>query len=475
MTHTISDDLFDDDDVLVFEDDEEFVFKDDGEDTFLFHESIQKSWNIMIVDDEIEVHQVTKLALQRFMFDKKPLNFISAYSGEEAKHLIKENPNTAIILLDVVMETNDAGLMVAKYIRDELKNELVRIILRTGQPGEAPEESVILDYDINDYKTKTELTQKKLFSTIMSGLRSYRDLINLDASQKELKALYVDLEERTTELRLLNQQLRQEIAERKQTQLELQKAKEVAEAANRAKSEFLATMSHELRTPLHAILGKSELLLEGSYGPLNSKQESSLRTVEQSGYHLLSLINDILDLAKIEAGKLELDIWYVPIKSVCLIALQFIQEMAQAKEIEVLFTLDQNVTMLPADERRLKQILINLLNNAVKFTPNQGRIGLEVVGDPAQKMIHFTVWDTGIGISSKDMERLFKPFVQLDSNLSRHYQGTGLGLSLVHRLTEMHGGRVLVESQKGQGSRFTISLPMKSEEDETLMIDNLIF
>lgn len=467
MSHTMSD-LFDDDDVLLFDDEEELVFDDElgsfsGE-SFLLDEDHANSWNIMIVDDEMEVHDVTKLALQRFSFDGKQLNFISAYSAQEAKRLIEENPQTAIILLDVVMETNDAGLMVAKYIREELDNHYVRIILRTGQPGEAPEESVILNYDINDYKTKTELTQKKLFTTVISALRSYRDITNLEASQRKLKVLYADLEERSAELRTLNQQLRDEIAERKQAQSELQTAKEAAEAANRAKSEFLATMSHELRTPLHAILGKSELLLEGSYGALNNQQAGSLRTVEESGYHLLALINDILDLAKIEAGKLVLDIWEIPIKSVSLISLQFIQQMAEAKQIEVLFTLDQNLPMIRADERRLKQILINLLNNAVKFTPEGGQVGLEVVGDKKQKMIHFTVSDTGIGISPQNIARLFKPFVQLDSNLSRHYQGSGLGLSLVYSLTQMHQGKVSVESEVGKGSHFTVSLPM-SETD----------
>lgn len=463
MAHMISDNLLDDD-ILFFDDDDEqeLIFSDDGDDDSLLDDEGEQPWHIMIVDDEIEVHEVTKLALQRFRFDNKPLNFISAYSGKEAKRLIQESPNTAIILLDVVMETNDAGLMVAKYVRDELKNELVRIILRTGQPGEAPEESVILDYDINDYKTKTELTQKKLFTTIMSGLRSYRDLMNLDLSRQELKALYSNLEERSVQLKWFNEQLQQEIAERKQTQIELEKAKEAAEAANRAKSEFLATMSHELRTPLHAILGKSELLLEGSYGALNRQQQESLRTVEQSGYHLLSLINDILDLAKIEAGKLELDIWQIPVKSICLISLQFIQELAQKKDIDVLFTLDQNVSMVFADERRLKQILINLLNNAVKFTPNGGQIGLEVSEDSQKQMVCFTVWDTGIGISQKDMQEVFKPFIQLDSNLSRHYQGSGLGLSLVRSLSQMHEGYVSLESEEGKGSRFTVSLPIKS-------------
>lgn len=175
--------------------DDEFIFDDDDDedDNFIFSNEFENlddtssdSWRIMIVDDEREVHEVTKLALQRFSFDNKTLSFISAYSGEEAKQLIQQYPDTALILLDVVMETNHAGLMVTKYIRRVLKNHTVRIILRTGQPGEAPEESVILDYDINDYKTKTELTHQKLFTTIISALRTYRDVTTIEKSQKEL-------------------------------------------------------------------------------------------------------------------------------------------------------------------------------------------------------------------------------------------------------------------------------------------------
>jgi signal transduction histidine kinase/CheY-like chemotaxis protein len=235
---------------------------------------------------------------------------------------------------------------------------------------------------------------------------------------------------------------------------------ELARAA-RLKDEFLASMSHELRTPLNAILGMSETLQEQVYGPLNEEQLDSLRTIEESGRHLLSLINDILDISKIEAGKLELQIGPAPVESVCQASLQFIRQEAQKKRIKVSLTHDSAVTTLQADGRRLKQILVNLLTNAVKFTPAGGAIGLEVAGDAQGGLAHFTVWDTGIGISEENMSRLFQPFVQLDSSLSRQYSGTGLGLALVHRLAKMHGGSVSLESRVGQGSRFTVSLPWR--------------
>jgi len=255
----------------------------------------------------------------------------------------------------------------------------------------------------------------------------------------------------------LYEQVQQELAERVRAEGALRQAKDAAEAANRAKSEFLATMSHELRTPLNAILGLSEAMLEEVYGPLTDKQAKSLRTVHESGQHLLDLINDILDLSKIEADRMELDIYPVAVEPVCQASLRFIKQQAQKKQIKVSFDIAPAITNLEADPRRLKQMLVNLLTNAVKFTPRGGRVGLEVT--KADGYMHFTVWDTGIGIAEEDLSKLFQPFQQIDSSLSRQYEGTGLGLSMVKRLAEMHGGRVRVESELGKGSRFTVSLP----------------
>ncbi|NTU81459.1 MAG: response regulator [Chloroflexales bacterium] len=233
---------------------------------------------------------------------------------------------------------------------------------------------------------------------------------------------------------------------------------ELARAA-RLKDEFLANMSHELRTPLNAILGRSELLYEQIYGPLTEKQAQALTSIDASGRHLLSLINDILDLSKVEAGKVELQLTGVDVDLVCQQSRQLVVERATRKRIALSTTLDPQVVTVQADERRLKQILVNLLTNAVKFTPEGGQVGLEVQGDPAQQTATFTIWDTGIGIAPEDQGRLFQPFVQLDSALNREYTGTGLGLALVRRLAELHGGSVALESTTGQGSRFSVRLP----------------
>jgi CheY-like chemotaxis protein len=192
---------------------------------------------------------------------------------------------------------------------------------------------------------------------------------------------------------------------------------------------------------------------------MNALQLRAVGDVEECGRHLLALINDILDVAKIEAGKVELELAPVQVEDVCQASLRLVKASALKKRITVSLQLDKLVRVLTADERRIKQVLVNLLSNAVKFTAEGGRVGLDVVGEVDKRQVRFTVWDTGIGIRPEELQRLFQPFVQLDSRLSRQYEGTGLGLALVKRLTELHGGRVLVESQPAKGSRFTVVLP----------------
>lgn len=231
------------------------------------------------------------------------------------------------------------------------------------------------------------------------------------------------------------------------------------ERALRAKDEFLASMSHELRTPLNAILGLSESLAENIAGPLNEKQQRYVKTISESGSHLLSLINDILDLARIESGQVVLNITEVNLQQVCQASLRMINQLAHKKEQEVRLEVENGIDSIWVDERRLKQILVNLLSNAVKFTPAGGTLGLKVQADPVEKRVMFTVWDNGIGISENDFTRLFQPFVQLDSSLSREAPGTGLGLALVAQMVRLHGGNVSLESKLNEGSRFTVTLP----------------
>lgn len=257
-----------------------------------------------------------------------------------------------------------------------------------------------------------------------------------------------------------------DISGRKRAEETLRLANAEMERALRLKDEFLANMSHELRTPLNAILGITESLLEQISGSLNEKQQKYLQTVLESAQHLLELINDILDLAKINAGRIELDISRVDINSVIHTSMRMIRELAQKKGLNVNLEVDPTVIATWADERRLKQMLVNLLSNAVKFTPKGGEIGLIIHGNKSDQVLNFTVWDTGIGIKQEDIRLLFQPFVQLDAGLARGSQGTGLGLVLVSQMARLHGGSVTVESEPQQGSRFTITIPWVTMEKQ---------
>ncbi|TFG69059.1 MAG: response regulator [Anaerolineales bacterium] len=305
--------------------------------------------------------------------------------------------------------------------------------------------------EMNAFTENDILVIETLADQIAAAVRNSQLYSQVQTQLSELEQLYATLqEERGT--------LAQRVAERTE---ELSSANAELAKAARLKDEFMANMSHELRTPLSAILGLSEALQEEVYGPLTPKQASSLHSIWEAGRHLLELINEVLDIAKIGAGKLAIEVMPTAMEPLCRACLRLIDQPARDKQLTVNFNYDNKVTTIPVDMRRFRQILVNLMGNAGKFTPEGGVIGLDVIGDDAQNVVHFVVWDTGIGIAETEMENLFQPFVQLDKGLSRRYQGTGLGLTLVHRLTELHGGGVTVESQEGQGSRFTVTLPWK--------------
>jgi PAS domain S-box-containing protein len=258
---------------------------------------------------------------------------------------------------------------------------------------------------------------------------------------------------------------------RRQAEESLQHANVELERALRMKDEFLASMSHELRTPLTGILGLSEALQYNTYGELTQKQKSIIGTIESNGRHLLELINDILDISKMEAGKLELEMLPCSLSDICQASLQLVKGMAHKKGQNVAFSMNPADILVKGDARRLKQIIVNLLSNAVKYSPEKAPIGLDVLADASTQTVRIEIWDKGMGISPDDMNRLFQPFVQLDSSLSRQQTGTGLGLALVQRLVDLHGGSVQVESAIGRGSRFIVTLPylpgVTEQKDET--------
>ncbi len=242
----------------------------------------------------------------------------------------------------------------------------------------------------------------------------------------------------------------------KQRTQELEKEKLLSEAANQAKSEFLSNISHELRTPLTGILGFSSVLSEQIFGPLNPKQKQYIESIHSCGKHLLALINDLLDFAKIEAGKEELNLEKLIVEEVGQDCLSLFEETCKQRGLELSLAIAPDVRVCVADRRRLKQILVNLLSNAVKFTES-GSVTLKI--EQTSEEIKFSVIDTGIGIALSDRERLFQPFQQLDGGLNRKYEGTGLGLALSRKLAQLHGGDITLQSELGCGSCFTLYLP----------------
>jgi PAS domain S-box-containing protein len=275
---------------------------------------------------------------------------------------------------------------------------------------------------------------------------------------------HVDITERVLRERreeTLRQELVTRIDELKRLEEELRKSNADLARASTHKDQFLTTMSHELRTPMNAVLGQAEILLEGIYGPLDADKREAVETIMASGRHLLSLINDVLDVAKLDAGVLELALEPTALGAVCEEALRLVREQARRKEIKLSFTTVGAPVDVLADRRRLRQILLNLLSNAVKFTERGGTVELVVQALDARAQI--SVKDTGSGISKEEQDLLFRPFMQLDGGLNRKSEGTGLGLALVQKLTELHDGTVSVVSERNQGSTFRVELPLFQE------------
>lgn len=398
---------------------------------------MMNSGNILVVDDtpaNLEVIVETLSAAGYTVW--------AVTSGQRAlKQLQTHIPD--LILLDIQMPEMD-GFVTCKMIKANANTAGIPIIFITAL---SDTDSIIKGFSLGavDYISKP-----------------FRELELLARIQTHIK------------LQALTQQLKEQVQQAEISKQVAEVAKRDAEVANQAKSEFLATMSHELRTPLNAILGFAENLQDKILGDLNDGQLKAIATIENSSYHLLSLIKDILDLAKIDAGKLEIAPGPTAFEGFCQECIQFIYPLAQNKKIQLISDITPYIPSINIDSLRVRQILINLLSNAVKFTPSGGQVSFKAKVHEDSSIVEFHVIDTGIGIAQNDLSKLFQAFVQLDSRLNRQYEGTGLGLSLVKRLVELQNGHIYVESVPNQGSCFRVRLPYQLNSVQSGLTESLV-
>jgi len=522
-------------------------------------EELFEKWDILIVDDELAIHAITKSALRDKVFDGKKLNFISAMSAEEAKQIISQPNEIALALIDVVMETPDAGLGLVTYIREKLNNKRIRLVLRTGQPSQAPEEDIVDLYDINDYKEKTELTAQKLYTLVRTSLKQYELICELEVEVEEVsselghqrhaldehaivaitntKGAITYANEKFSEIsgyskeeligsnhRIINSAthskkfwvrmyreltkgnvwkgkicnrnkngilywvdttivpfkgtdgkiksyvaIRSDITKQVKSKRKMLEAIKIAEDAVVEKSEFLACMSHEIRTPMNGVIGMLALLKRTKLDELQTHQ---LSIAESSAHSLLTIVNDILDFSKIEAGKIELEN----------IEFDLRQELGEIVESFALSAAKKNISMvlnlskvkyawIKSDPVRLRQIVSNILGNAIKFT-EKGHIVINANLDSNKNgttRLKLDIIDTGIGISEEKIEKLFDSFSQADSSTTRLYGGTGLGLSISKKLCALMNGNIKVSSELGKGSTFHIDLQVELSSELTIV------
>lgn len=343
-------------------------------------------------------------------------------------------------------------------------SEGIKAILACPIPADGHVKGIIY---LNDFKPRQYSERQKRTLLLLSKITG----LAIDRME-----LLKRLSKKESELKELNTEFERRVRERTE---ELDRINRELERSSQHKNIFIANMSHELRTPLNSILGFSNVLLDKTFGELTETQERYVRNINSSGRYLLDLINNILDIAKIEAGKYDMSYEEFPLESAIGDVLNTMRGIAEKKGIKIEINIDSAIGSIVADKMKIKQIFYNLLSNAIKFTPEGGRVGIKASritikrGEEMEEVIKCSVWDTGIGISSEDKERIFDEFVQADSAFSRRYGGTGLGLALTKRLVELHGGSISVESVLGGGSTFTFSIPCASGRKTGIPVEEI--
>ncbi len=456
---------------------------------------------VLVVDDDEAIHTVTRYALKHFTFQEQRIEILSAYSAAEARQILASTPNIAVILLDVVMDGRDAGLQLVKHIRNELCNSFVRIVLRTGQPDEAPEFEVIRHYDINDYRSKTELSDVRLMTVITVALRAYKHMVELEKFRYQLEIL---VDERTQELQHTHKNLQYAYDKLNETNTELH-------AVNQFKTQILSVVAHDLKNPVSAITGFAGIALFELENQEFSREllHTALHSIETTSSSMMSLITNLLDSAAIEMGEMSVvpDNFYLG--SLVGAVTDSFSELAERKNQHIQIELEENI-LITADSQRLRQVFENLLSNAIKYSPLNSTVHVRLYSSPAkrspansspaklhekkphssitemskemseemktetttviptdrktemQHIARIEVEDQGPGISEEDKALMFRFFQRLSAHPTGGESSHGVGLAIAKKIVALHNGKIWVESRKDEGipgTTFVVELP----------------
>ncbi len=528
-----------------------------------FRDTGRLPWKVLVVDDEPDVHAITRLSLKNFSFADRGVEFLDAMSGKEAEAILKNTPDIAVAMIDVVMETEDAGLRLVKFIREELRNTAIRLIIRTGQPGSAPERYVIDHYDIDDYKDKTELIAQKLYTTMRSAVKAYRDISTIGRNRQGLEKIlhaapelyriqpireffegvltqmigccnlgkdnlistingFLAISEGDSKVVIqagtgrFSDQIRKEEVDnivsaffsgesilpenslliplkiqeevrgfiymedarltRKEDldlihimanqcasaleNLNLYHNLEAANKLNEKKNQFLGMAAHDLRNPLSGIKMVSDMLLMSATDRLNADELEFLTMTETLTDTAVRLVSDLLDIAKIEAGKLELDVMPTDISEVIRESIEMNHFLAESKQIGLVFEADEIFPEIMIDPGKIQQVMTNLISNALKYSFPRTTVQVRVSKSDENKVM-ISVTDEGQGIPEDEITKMFQPFSRTSVKSTGGEESTGLGLVICKKIVEAHGGDIRVESRVGVGTTFYVSLSEK--------------
>jgi two-component system, sensor histidine kinase and response regulator len=399
--------------------------------TIIDNDPSDSVWKILIADDEKDVITITKLALKDFKYKDKKIMFFEAYNKDEAKKIFLENNDIALIYLDVVMQSNDDGLELVRFIREDLKNELVQIVLRTGQPGYAPEKEIISNYKINFYQSKSELTENKLFTLTASMLNTYQALHSIREYNRTLKKVVA---EKTLDLRVKNEEYKNAI---------------------NTKNKMFSIIAHDLVNPFNSLLGFSDILRNQCENLPPEKIKQFSEVIWQTSRSTCDLLSNLLDWSRVQTGKISYSPQKTSIPEIIQSNIELLRLQARQKKIQLSFDCNYEIFSF-CDRNMINTVIRNLISNGIKFT---GKGGVMVSAYVIDGNCKIDITDTGVGISQAKIKELFNPDTVSMLGTAGE-SGTGIGLMLCNEFIHLNHGQISVISKINSGSTFTLTLPI---------------